>query len=194
MSTTTLSAPTRSRHLRNEEGNYNVTIIKSAEETNGAYLEVEVDLAPGGENGLHYHTTFTEEFICVEGRLYIDTGKGRRDTLVLEPGQSTTAPVRLLHMFYNPSDTERVRFRVVIRPARHFERTLRIAYGLIADGKMNPKTGMPRSIWHMAMLFDWGETYVPVMPYWLQKALFGALARLAKALGKDHELRKYYEG
>ena len=39
-----------------------VTFIRTSDETNGEVSEIVVDLAPGGGNEPHYHTSFVESF------------------------------------------------------------------------------------------------------------------------------------
>ncbi|MER2998985.1 cupin domain-containing protein [Pontibacter populi] len=167
-----------------------VTFLETEEDTGGAYELVEVELAPGGGVSLHYHTSLVEEFEPITGPLGIELDSKR---LQVFPGQIAVAPVNSLHRFYNPSQTETILFKVYIRPARNFEKTLRIAYGLVNDGKVNRK-GIPKSIWHMALLFHYGESYLPGIPLFLQKRVFGFLAFLATKLGKDKALEKYWVG
>ena len=167
-----------------------VTFLLSGEDTNGAYELVEVELAPGGGVGLHYHTSFVEEFEPVSGTLGVEVNGKHLNVL---PGQTAVAPVNSLHRFYNPSETETIFFRTYIRPARNFEKTIRIAYGLVNDQKVN-RNGIPKNIWHMAVLFHYGETYMPGIPLVLQKGIFGFLAKVAFKLGKHKELEKYWVG
>jgi len=54
-----------------------VTFLETSDETGGAYEYVEVELAPGGGAGLHYHLAFTEHFEAVIGRHL----RARRDVL-----------------------------------------------------------------------------------------------------------------
>lgn len=70
---------------------------------------------------------------------------------------------------------------------------MRAAYGLINDGKTNTK-GILKNLFHLALLFEMGETYLPGLPYPVQKGLFGFLARVGKWLGVDKQLEKYYAG
>ncbi|AHM62177.1 hypothetical protein D770_19640 [Flammeovirgaceae bacterium 311] len=170
-------------------GDYEMGFIHTPEEINGQYLEVEVLMQPKGGNEMHYHTTFVEEFTVVESVLGIQVEK---EILHLQPGEMAVAPLHKLHRFFNPSETATVRFRVMVKPARFFEATLRIAHGLANDGLCNKK-GIPRSIWHLALLFEMGETYVPLLPHKLQTGLFSVLACIARGLGKDKELEKYYK-
>lgn len=155
--------------------------------TTGPDTLVEVLMQPNSGNELHYHTSFTETFEVTEGILGIELD-GRK--IYLKPGQSATAPTYSKHRFFNNSANSTVRFRVRVSPARNFEQMLRIAYGLANDGKTNAK-GVP-GLLHASLLFSIGDTYFPGLPLWLQQTLFGAIARLARLLGKDKELLKYY--
>jgi quercetin dioxygenase-like cupin family protein len=177
------------RKISSTLGGYDMEFIHTPEETNGQYLEVEVVMKPGGGNDMHYHTTFTEEFIVVEGVLGIQVEK---EVVHLHPGEKAVAPLYKLHKFFNPSETTPVCFRVLVKPARFFEATLRIAHGLANDGLCNNK-GLPKSIWHLALLFEMGESYAPLLPHKLQTGLCSILAGIARWLGKDKELEKYYK-
>jgi quercetin dioxygenase-like cupin family protein len=65
-----------------------VTFLETSEETNGAYTLVEVTLAAGGGNGLHYHLDFDEEFEVIEGVLGVQCEK---EILHLKHGQTAIA-------------------------------------------------------------------------------------------------------
>jgi mannose-6-phosphate isomerase-like protein (cupin superfamily) len=163
-----------------------VTFLKSAEETEGEYLLLKVELAPHGGNAMHYHLTFTEAFEVLEGRLNIDLG-GRH--LVLGPGEKALVPIKAHHRFYSTSD-EPVTFTVEIRSARRMEEALRVAYGLARDGKTNAKS-VPRNIFQLALLYQLGESYLAGMPLFLQRAVFGALAKVARWRGVEKSFEKY---
>ncbi|MEJ8801849.1 cupin domain-containing protein [Pontibacter sp. H249] len=165
-----------------------VTFLMSGEETNGEYVLVKVELAPKGGNALHYHTTFTEEFEVLEGTLSIELEK---EVISIREGEKAVAPLNKLHRFFNQDENCSCTFLVTIRPARQFEQMLRIAYGLINDGLTNSK-GIPKSIWHMALMFHMGESYLPGIPLRLQVWLAGLLSTEARRRGKHKELEKYY--
>lgn len=164
-----------------------VTFIKTAEETNGAYTVVEVELAPNGGNGMHYHLDFDEMFEVVDGVLGIQLGK---EIMHLQPGQSAVAVRKAVHRFFNPSTMHPVKFLCTITPAMQFEQMLRIAYGLANDGLTNKK-GMP-SILPLSIMFQKGGTYLPNMPAGMQRAMFNFIARIARRRGVDKALEKYY--
>ncbi len=163
-----------------------VTLVKTAEETNGEYLLVKSEVAPHGGVPMHYHVTFTEKFEVLEGQLHVIVAGQHR---VLEAGQTALAPLKAPHRFYNPSEMP-VTSLIEIRPARHIEKGLRVLYGLAGDGKVNSK-GFPASVWHLALLLQLTETYVPGVPLFVQRRIFGALASIAKWKGEDKALQKY---
>lgn len=164
-----------------------VTFLSTSMETDGKYELVEVELNPGRGNDLHYHTAYSEEFQALVGEIFVDCD-GKR--FVLKPGDKMTVQTGSLHRFYNPGSTS-VTFRVKICPARNFQPMLRIAYGLIRDGKTNRK-GIPRNILEMAVIFHIGESYLPGPPLFLQKGLFGLFYLIAKCSGVKKRLYLRY--
>src|SRR5947207_12261697 len=90
-----------------------VTFLKTSDETNGEYTLVEVELAPKGGVGLHYHKTYSEKFDCHDGELKVQLGKTVHTLL---PGKSATADPNINHRFFNTSDKV-CKFRVELRPA-----------------------------------------------------------------------------
>jgi quercetin dioxygenase-like cupin family protein len=125
------------------------TFLETSAETNGTRTLIEIDLAPGGGNRVHYHRAFSERFEVLDGTLQVQLGKQKH---LLKPGQSATAYPNTLHCFSNPTD-QRARFLVELQPGHAgFERSLQIGYGLAADGKTN-KEGLPSNLYHLAVLF-----------------------------------------
>jgi mannose-6-phosphate isomerase-like protein (cupin superfamily) len=176
----------RERVIENPVIGDRVTFLQTAEETEGEYLLLKVELAPHGGNAMHHHLTFTEAFEVLEGRLNIDVG-GRH--LVLGPGERALVPIKAHHRFYSTSD-EPVTFIVETRPARRMEEALRVAYGLARDGKTNAKS-VPRDILQLALLYELGESYLTGIPLFLQRAVFGALAKVARWRGVERSFEKY---
>jgi mannose-6-phosphate isomerase-like protein (cupin superfamily) len=179
-----------SRTLVNPTHGYTVYIIESHTETNGAYTHVEVTLPPGEGTPLHYHLDFTEEFEALEGTLELQLGK----TIIhLQPGdKAALVPTQAHHRFFNPNTTP-IKFRAIIRPARNFEATLRITYGLAKEGLCNKK-GIPKSLLTLAIVYQISESYLPGLPFFIQKGIFGILAKIARRKGVDKKLEKYYVG
>lgn len=164
-----------------------ITFLKTSKETNGEYTLVEVELAVGGGNNLHAHTTFDEEFIPVEGTLGIDLGK---TPLRLTPGEKAIAPVGKWHRFYNPG-TEPIRFHVKITPSNEgFENCLKIAYGLADDGKVN-KSGVPTNFAHLSILLTMSDTRLPGI-YSLIHPVMHWKAKQARKKGIEQQLVQQY--
>jgi len=166
-----------------------VTFLKTSEETNGQYTLVEVELAPKGGVGLHYHKTYSEKFDCLEGELKVQAGKTIH---TLSPGQSITAQPNINHRFFNTSNKV-CKFKVELNPAsRGFEQSLQIGYGLASDGQTNSK-GFPKDRLALAWLFEISESN---LPGWMSvfEFILRRQARKAKAKGLDQELIRKYVG
>jgi mannose-6-phosphate isomerase-like protein (cupin superfamily) len=162
-------------------------VIMSAE-TNGQYSLFHINLAPGGGNSLHYHKTFSETFIVTEGVLGV--AKGSKEML-LNKGEHVTVEPGVLHRFFNPSSTEHLSFNVLLEPGhRGMERSLQVAYGLAADGHCNKK-GIPKNIYHMALLVAWSDTNIPGI-FSILSPILRFLAGVAKRKGIDRQLIKKY--
>lgn len=167
-----------------------VTFIKLATETNNEYSWIKVELAPKGGNDLHYHDVFTETFEPIEGKLGV-TLDGEEH--LLEQGDSVTVPLKKVHRFYNPSDTEYISFHVKMHPAsRNFEEFLQIMYGLARDGKTNANA-LPTSPVIIGAVALLGETYLP-KNHWISRIsfVFRWLGKWAKQKGVLDDLRKKY--
>lgn len=150
-----------------------VTFLQTAEESGGKQSEIEIQLKPGGMNALHYHKTYSETFTALEGRLGVRIGK--KEITILNPGESYTVPPMCLHSFFNPGDQD-IRFRVTISPGHTgFENTLRIIYGLAADGLTNRKS-IPKSLRHTAIIVCMSDMNAPG----LLTFMYPLLKRIAK--------------
>jgi quercetin dioxygenase-like cupin family protein len=164
-----------------------VTFLKTAAETNGEYTLVEVELAPKGGVGLHYHKTYSEKFDCLDGELKVQAGKTIHSLL---PGQSITALPNVNHRFFNTTNTV-CRFKVELRPAsRGFERSLQIGYGLARDGQTNSK-GFPKDRLALAWLFEISESN---LPGWMSlfEFILRYQAKKAKQRKTDQQLSERY--
>ena len=170
-------------------GDY-VTFLETGAETAGEHCLVKVLLPAGGGNGLHYHTAFAEDFKIISGTLNVDVDG---EKLALQPGEKYLIDRNVVHRFYNES-AEPVEFECTISPARQFEELLRAVYGLATDNKCHPKSGIPKNPFYAGILFQMGESYLPNIPLWLQKGLFGTLANIGALLGFKKHLHKYYKG
>ena len=161
--------------------------LETVKETNGKYTLVEVELAVGGGNELHYHKAYEEKFVCIEGQLHVQVGK---EIHVLNPGDDIVAPPYTLHRFYNATE-QPVKFSVTLSPgSRGFEEAIQISYGLASDGMTNKK-GIPSKISHLGILLNLSESSLPGWQSVLASGLSWIGKRAVKK-GKLEELRKQY--
>jgi len=164
------------------------TFIQTSEESGGKVTEAEITLMPEGGNPLHYHKTYSETFTAIEGDLGVKLGK--KKTKILRPGESHTVEPMSLHSFFNPTQKE-IKFNVKIKPGHTgFENSLRILYGLAADG-LTDKKAIPKSLKHTAIIVCMSDMNVPG----LLTLLFPLLKRMskkAKANGEEQKLIDKY--
>ena len=111
-------------------------------------------------------------------------------TLRLGPGDVATVPKKALHAWANETAEPAVA-QVELRPGQPgFEKALRVAYGLAADGKVL-KNGLPRNPLHLALLLEWGGGRLPGR-YAPMERVLGVLGWAARRMGVDRELEDRY--
>src|SRR5262245_38245888 len=102
-------------------------MLKSPEDTGGAYVLGELEVQPGGGNFMHVHSAFAETFTAVRGTLGVMLSKRKH---YLKPGESITIPIGTPHCFFNDG-TEKVVCHVRFEPGHdNFFKGLAIGYGL----------------------------------------------------------------
>jgi mannose-6-phosphate isomerase-like protein (cupin superfamily) len=177
------------RTIENRLAGERVTFLVTAGETGGEYVRARNEVSAGAQGPpMHYHLAYTEAFEVLEGTLDVCVG-AEENHLVLAAGESVYVPLNTAHRFWNSSPEPTV-FEVEIRPARDFEKAIRAQMGLIEDGKTNDR-GIPKNVLELALLYELSESYVVGMPLFLQKGIFGALARVARWRGYDPEFSRY---
>jgi len=173
--------------IENPVAGEKVTFIETSKLSNGAKSLLEVYLGPKGGNPLHYHKRFSETFKVIEGQLNVQV---RKEIKILKPNDAATAPINTVHRFYNTSGKP-VLFTCELKPASEgFENVLRIGFGLSRDGKA-AKNGMPKNMWHMAILMNMGEgSFIGVFSMF--EKVFRMLAKTGKAKRIEKELIEKY--
>ena len=168
--------------------NDSVTFLQTAEESGGKITEAEITLMPKGGNPLHYHKTYSETFTAIDGELGVKLGK--KGTKILKQGESYTVEPMSPHAFVNPTEKE-IKFNIKLKPGHAgFENSLRILYGLAADGLTNDKS-IPKSLKHTAIIVCMSDMNVPGL-LTLLFPLLKRLARKAKASGEEQRLIEKY--
>ena len=126
------------RKFTNPEIQDEATFTQFACEADGKMTEIEVVLQVGGGNPMHYHKTYSETFVAIEGEVGLKVGK-KGEILILQPGETFTVPPKVLHCFFNPGK-EVIKFKVQIAPGHEgFEKAIMIGYSLVEEGLLKKK-------------------------------------------------------
>jgi quercetin dioxygenase-like cupin family protein len=164
-----------------------ITFLTTTTETKGEFLRFECRVEPGKVRlAPHLHTMQTERFTMLEGTLGARVGD---EVYTLLPGQSLTLPARVVHQWWNPT-TQEVRFQVEVTPARNLEATLEAICGMAQDGKLT-KQAMPRNPFRLAQFGKLSQTYLPVIPVWMQRIGLTMGAAMGRILGYDPSFAAY---
>lgn len=92
--------------------------------------------------------------------------------------------------FFNPTDKE-IKFKVEITPGHEgFENSLRILYGMAADGLTNKKS-IPKSFKHIALIACISDMNAPGL-LTLLFPILKCIASKAKASGEEQQLIDTY--
>jgi mannose-6-phosphate isomerase-like protein (cupin superfamily) len=164
-----------------------ITFIRTAADTAGEVLEIELELTPDGHvPGMHVHPQQEERFEVLEGRMRFRLG---RKKIEAGPGDVVVVPQGAAHKFANAGDGP-VRARVQVTPALRMEDLFETACALAEEGKTTKK-GMPRPV-HLALFVHAfrNEVQAPFPPAWMQRASLKPLA----AIGRMRGHAERYEG
>jgi quercetin dioxygenase-like cupin family protein len=158
-----------------------LTFLETAATTNGVFLKVRIEMAPGGALARpHVHPRADEEFEVVSGRVQLkSSGKSR----VADPGEKIVVPRGADHIWGNPFD-DPATVTVVLRPALQMETFFETAFGLAMDGKLNPKTQLPSFLQSILILHEYrDDCTLPGVAGVAARGLGAVLAPLARARG-----------
>ena len=162
--------------------------IQTASESGGKLTEIEISVAPGGGNALHYHKTYSETFTAKDGVVGLKLGKNM--IKMLQPGESHTVPPMALHSFFNPGKEE-IKFNIKIEPGHTgFENTLRILYGMAEEG-LTDKKSLPKKLSDTAILIEMSDMNGPGM-LTLMYPLLKIMAKSARKRGDEQRLIERY--
>ncbi len=154
---------------------------KTAEETSGELLEVDWIGEPGWTTGPdHVHPYQEERFEVLSGKLGLRVGGVER---VHGTGDVIVAPAGSAHAAWNAGDDD-VHVLVDFRPALRTELAFETLAGLARDGKTN-RAGAPKDPLRLALILREyeDEIYFVRPPLYVQRVIFGALAKVARLLG-----------
>ena len=167
-----------------------VIILEGPTQAPDRRLVVELHLDPGAAvAGEHLHPGIDEAFEVLEGRLgyRLDDIEGTAiagDRIDIRAGS--------WHDWWHEGEGEAV-VRVTVAPGDRFERMIRTLWGLACDGRTNSK-GMPGILQLAAISAEFSDVIVfRKPPRLVQRALFGALAPLARRRGYRGTYPRYEE-
>lgn len=164
-----------------------VVFRKTARDTAGELLRVELFLSPHGGNPMHVHPHQEEYFKVLSGTFGVQVGEEQRS---LAEGEEALVPPATPHRFFNDTDEE-AHVLTELRPALNSEIWLETLYGLARDGKTD-ESGVPNLLQIAVMVtgINKDEIYPISPPIPIQKVLLPVLAPVGRALGyKDHYLK-----
>jgi quercetin dioxygenase-like cupin family protein len=162
-----------------------ILYLKTAQDTDGELLSLDLFVSPRGGNPLHVHPLQEEYFKAVSGTLGVQIGDEHR---CLREGEEAVVPPGTPHRWWNDSDEEEAHVLAELRPALNTETFFETGYGLARDGKTD-ENNVPNILQQAVTLtgINKGEIYLASPPVAVQKALLAALAPVGRLLGyKDH--------
>jgi quercetin dioxygenase-like cupin family protein len=180
--TTTSSSICPGDTLVNPVTGETVTFRRTAAQTGGELVEVEVTVeAGGGVAAAHVHPYQSERFEILEGTVELRSGR-RKQTVTA--GEVVTVEPGTAHSFRNVGDTAAT-FVCEVRPALQFERFIETMFGLAADGKTNRK-GLPNPL-RLAMIANahFDDLRMPYVPAFAQRAALVAGAAVGRLAGYE---------
>lgn len=156
-----------------------ITLLEQGDDNQGEYLIIEhAVVKPGAMNGPHWHPILTESFTVKEGKMrFMVDGKEQ----ILGPGQHIKIHPGQVHQFWNESKDRLIAIHEIRPPGNHWN-MFRLIHKLAEKNSLNSK-GVPRNPLWLGMAWECIDGYLAGPPIFLQKAVFGGLARLAHAIG-----------
>lgn len=171
--------------LVNPASRERITFRRTAAETGGELLAIDLELPPGGRvpGGLHLHPLQEERFEVLSGLLRVRVGRLGRRRVVAGPGEVVVVPAGTPHDFANPGGEDTL-VRVEVRPALQMERLFETAVALAEQGR-TMRNGIPKPL-DLALFVREFEQEVrgAFPPLWLQRIVLAPLAWVAERRGR----------
>jgi quercetin dioxygenase-like cupin family protein len=175
--------------LDNPVSGERIIFRKTAADTNGELLEIDLELAPDGHvPGKHVHPVQEERFEVVGGTMKFKLG---RKTVIAHAGDVVTVPAGTPHNFENGGD-ETAYVRVQVRPALKMEQLFETAVELAEEGRTTSK-GMPKPLDLALFVREYAdEVQGAFPPAWVQQASLAPIAWVARKRGYAKRYRPAY--
>jgi mannose-6-phosphate isomerase-like protein (cupin superfamily) len=157
-----------------------ITFIKTAEDTNGEYLEVNQIIKENSSLPAHIHALQTETFRVISGvaRYQMNNQEG-----ILHAGEEVSFAPGVAHKNPVPIGNEDLHLSVRVSPALDFHVILETIVKAPDKGDADQE-GQLKPL-HRAVLFNGiqSKVYLSGQPIWLQKAMLPLLAFFGKLSG-----------
>jgi mannose-6-phosphate isomerase-like protein (cupin superfamily) len=165
-----------------------ILVLKSAQETGGDSLHLELHLAPHQSISLeHVHPVQKERLTVLSGVMHVHMN-GAMSTV--RPGQKLEIPPGAPHMCWNANTNQAVA-HVEFRPALRMEGYLETFFALAQAGQVSRKTGLPGIVRRAVLLNEYrNEIRLVGMAEPVQSCLFALLAAIGKLLGYHRALQR----
>jgi quercetin dioxygenase-like cupin family protein len=170
------------QRLENPASGERITLRRTAAQTHGELLAIDLALPAGGRvpGGQHIHPLQEERFEVVEGTMRFRMGRKR---VVAGPGEVVVVPPGQKHDFANAGDEDAL-VRVEVQPALRMEELFETAVGLAQDGR-TMMGGIPRPLDLALFVEEFGdEVQAAFPPRWLQRLALAPLRWLARRRGR----------
>jgi quercetin dioxygenase-like cupin family protein len=163
-----------------------MTFLRTAEETGGELLHIDMAVRPGGfVASEHIHPHQEERFQITSGDITVRIrGKERR----YGAGEHITIPAGMPHAWWNSGDDE-LRVLLEFRPAGRFAEFITTFFALARAGTTNQR-GIPTNLFQLAVTFaEYRDVIRATRPPWLvQQMLFALLPPIGRMLGYRPDL------
>ena len=177
------------RTIVNKVTGETVVWTKYGYETKGELSEAIIDCLKDGGPPQHYHTTYNERFMPVEGECTVFLGDSQTPQRV-NPGESVWVPMGMKHRFTAEKGDVKIRGQVV-PSSPGFEQALYIMFGLTMDDQSN-SDGLPKSLVHTAIVSQMSDMKFVGFGGMIMNALVGLLAWYGRVTGEEERLLQRY--
>lgn len=164
--------------LRNPASGERITFRRTAAETRGELLAIDLELPPNRRvpGGMHLHPLQEERFEVIQGAMRFRLGQ---ESVVASPGQVVVVPPGAPHDFAN-AGTVVALVRVEVRPALRMEQLFEAAVSLAEQGRTF-RNGIPKPLDLALMAREFQqEVQSALAPLWMQRMALAPLAWIAE--------------
>jgi quercetin dioxygenase-like cupin family protein len=168
--------------LENPVTGEKIVFRKTAADTGGKYVEIDLVLAADGAvPGTHVHPSQIETFEVISGKMKFRLGMKKIEA---GPGETVVVPAGAVHNFANAGD-EAAHVRVTMEPALKMEELFETSVSLAKQGRVTSK-GMPKPL-DLALFVErfQDEARAPFPPHGVVMAIMAPLRAIAKRRGRQ---------